>query len=80
VNLGIKGKVAVVAGASSGIGRAIAEVLSEEQANVAVLSRSKDKLERATVGIKEKTGGQVIAVPADVTDKKEVERAVSTMK
>ena len=45
MDLELTGKVAVVGGASKGLGRACAEVLAEEGARVVVCSRSKDELE-----------------------------------
>jgi 3-oxoacyl-[acyl-carrier protein] reductase len=51
MELGIEGKVALVLGASQGIGRGIAEVLAREGARVAIASRSAEKLERAAAEI-----------------------------
>ena len=46
MDLGLKGKVAIVGGASKGLGRACAEVLAEEGARVAVCSRTQADLEQ----------------------------------
>ena len=46
MDLELKGKVAIVGGGSSGLGRACAEVLAEEGANVTICSRSKGDLEK----------------------------------
>jgi 3-oxoacyl-[acyl-carrier protein] reductase len=55
VDLGIEGRVALVTGASRGLGRAIAEALGREGASVALASRSLDELERVAAGIDSKT-------------------------
>ena len=64
MNLGIKGKVALVLGASRGIGRGIAAALAREGARVAISSRSAEVLEEAAAAI----DGEVRAFPADTTD------------
>jgi len=53
VNLGLENRVALVMGASRGIGRAIAAALAREGARVAISSRSQEKLKEATAGIGE---------------------------
>jgi 3-oxoacyl-[acyl-carrier protein] reductase len=64
VDLGIEGKVALVLGASKGIGQGIAGALAGEGARVAVASRSSEALERAAGEI----DGEVKAFPADTED------------
>jgi len=64
VELGLKGRVALVMGASRGIGRAIAAALAEEGARVAIASRSAEKLEQAAAEI----GTAVTPFTADTTD------------
>jgi 3-oxoacyl-[acyl-carrier protein] reductase len=64
VNLGLEGRVALVMGASRGIGRAIAAALAGEGAKVAIASRSPEKLEQAAAEI----GTGVSAFPADSGD------------
>jgi len=68
MDLGIRGKVAVVCGASAGMGKAAAQSLSAEGARVAICSRNREALEAAAREIGSATGGEVLAHPADVTD------------
>ncbi|WP_047866074.1 SDR family NAD(P)-dependent oxidoreductase [Rubrobacter aplysinae] len=63
----LDGKVAVITGASSGIGEATAEALAAEGASVAVAARRKDRLESLSQRI-EGNGGRVLTVECDVTD------------
>jgi 3-oxoacyl-[acyl-carrier protein] reductase len=64
MDLGLKGRVALVMGASSGIGRAIAEALAREGAAVAICSRSLERLEEAAAEI----GAGATAFVADASD------------
>src|SRR5438270_1801569 len=64
------GRVAIVTGASSGIGRATAEMLVARGARVAVFARSAGKLK----SLARKHEGRMLAVPGDVSDAKSVER------
>lgn len=68
MDLGLKGKAALVCGSSQGIGRAIADALAAEGADVVINGRSPEKLARVRGEIAAATGAQVIAVPADLTD------------
>ncbi|WP_410566300.1 SDR family oxidoreductase [Amycolatopsis sp. cmx-4-61] len=70
----LAGRVAVVSGASSGIGAATATRLAELGAKVAVLARRKDKLDALAETIRT-GGGTAIAVPVDVTDREAVQAA-----
>jgi 3-oxoacyl-[acyl-carrier protein] reductase len=78
VDLGISGKVALVAGASKGIGRATAELLAREGCRVAVaaLEHDQESIDETVAGIIE-AGGQAIGVAADFTVGEKVERAVA---
>jgi 3-oxoacyl-[acyl-carrier protein] reductase len=62
VDLGLKGKVAMVAGASRGLGYAVAEALAREGARVSIASRDEQAIKAAAAQI----GGDVLAVPVDV--------------
>jgi len=70
----LKGKHAVVTGGSRGIGRAIAEYLLRAGAAVAICSRSRDSVERASAELKQSTGGEIFGEPADVSKSDQVER------
>jgi len=73
MDLGIKGKVAVVCGASSGLGKAAAAALAREGAKVAICSRQAARVETAGREIESATGGQILAVAADVTDARAID-------
>jgi len=72
----LAGRVAVVTGASSGIGRACALLLAARGAKVAVLARRKQALDRLVAEIAE-AGGKAIAIEVDVTDQASVEAAAA---
>jgi NAD(P)-dependent dehydrogenase (short-subunit alcohol dehydrogenase family) len=61
----LKGKVAVITGANSGIGECTAELFSKEGAAVVLVARRKEKLKKVAERIK-KAGGQALAVTGDV--------------
>ena len=71
----LQNRVALVTGASRGIGAATAEVLAKRGARVAVTARTLVDLDRVAGGIKA-AGGQALAVPCDVLDQEEVEAMV----
>lgn len=66
MDLGIEGRVALVMGASSGIGRGIAASLAREGARVAMASRSEERIEAAAAEVG--GGGEVAAFTADTND------------
>jgi 3-oxoacyl-[acyl-carrier protein] reductase len=66
MDLELKDKVAIVGGASKGLGRACAQVLAEEGARVAVCSRSRDDLEKAAQEIRGATGRDVLVFAGDL--------------
>ena len=68
MDLGIDGRVALVMGASRGIGRAIAGSLAREAARVAIASRSPERVEEAAEELRAETGGEVTAFTADAED------------
>lgn len=72
----LTGKVAVVTGASSGLGADAARAYAEYGADVALLARRKDKLEALAADIR-KTGRKAIAVACDVSDEENVKTAVN---
>lgn len=72
----MKGNVALVTGASSGIGKATAEAFAAKGANVVVAARRKDELDNLVATIEAK-GGKASAVKTDVSDAKSVEQMVA---
>lgn len=68
MDLGLKGKAALVCGSSQGLGRAIAGALAAEGADVVVNGRSAEKLERVRSELEGATGARVAAFAADLTD------------
>jgi 3-oxoacyl-[acyl-carrier protein] reductase len=66
MDLEVKNKVAIVGGASKGLGRACAEVLAEEGVKLAVCSRTQAELERAAQEIRDRTGADVLALAGDL--------------
>ena len=73
----LSGQVALVTGASSGIGLHLARGLAERGLAVAGMARSADRLTEAMAEVAEDTGARTLAVPADVTDRASVEEAVA---
>ena len=79
MELGLKGKVAWVNGASSGLGRASAVALAGEGASVALSARRNDLLDEIAAGITGDTGSRCLALPLDVTDKDAIASAAQTI-
>ena len=73
MDLGLKGKVAMVAGASRGLGFAVAQSLVEEGAIVSISSRSESAIQAAAV----KLGGQTLGTAADVKSADAIQRWAS---
>src|SRR5256886_8632638 len=76
MDLGLSDKVALVPGASSGLGLAIAHELAAEGASVAIVSRRQDALDRAAKAILERSRSRVLPIAGDVTKNEDVERVV----
>lgn len=70
----LTGRVALVTGASGGLGLRFAQVLAANGAAVALVARRRDKLEEARAGI-ESAGGKAVSVEADVRDRDAMRRA-----
>jgi meso-butanediol dehydrogenase/(S,S)-butanediol dehydrogenase/diacetyl reductase len=71
----LAGKVALITGGGTGIGRAIALAFTREGAKVAVAGRRKEKLQETLLELK-KQGGEGLAIALDVAKAKDAERAV----
>jgi len=67
MNLGLQHKVAMVGGASKGLGYGVARALAEEGASVSIASRDQAAVDRAAARIAGETGAQVLAVAADLS-------------
>jgi 3-oxoacyl-[acyl-carrier protein] reductase len=78
MDLGLKGKVAFVAAASRGLGRAVAEELAAEGASLVLCARNEETLSIAGVQIAETSGVPVHWVVADVSNFDDVSRAVQS--
>ena len=76
MDLGLRGRAALVTGASRGIGRGIAMELAREGCRVAVCARGKDALDAAAAEVRA-LGVEVVAVAADVTTAEGVQAAVA---
>lgn len=74
MDLGIRGKVAIVLAASKGLGRACAAALAAEGVNLVIGARNQQVLEEAARQIERTTGSKVLAVPTDVTKAEELKR------
>ena len=74
MNLGIAGKTALVSASSRGLGRAVAEELAAEGANLVMCARHDAALQEAAAAIRDASGVKVIAIAADVSDPEAVER------
>jgi len=80
MDLGIKGKRAIVTGGGSGIGFQTARQFLEEGARVLIAGRTKEKIEKARDELAKKTGGEVHAVQADMRNEADIKRMVATAK
>ncbi|HSF17834.1 MAG TPA: SDR family oxidoreductase [Vicinamibacteria bacterium] len=80
MDLGLTGKVALIAGASRGLGKAVAETLAAEGARIAIASRNADALESAAKEIETRHRAEVLFRPTDVTIEREVNAWVAAAK
>ena len=76
MDLGLRGRVAVVAAASKGLGKAVALGLAREGARVAIFSRDEGQIKAAGDEIARDTGAEVLALAADVTREEDLGRVV----
>ena len=75
MDLGLKGRVAVVTGASKGIGKAIARGLANEGVDLVLLARGPEAIEEAAKEIRRSTGVRVLALAVDVRQEEAVRNA-----
>src|SRR5262245_6348679 len=80
MDLGIKGKVAAVAAASKGLGKASALELAREGCAVAICARDEAALSATAQEIRDATGARVVSVVADMTKAVDITRFIETTK
>src|SRR5438105_7765660 len=78
MDLELAGKVAIVGGASKGLGRACAEVLAGEGVTVALCSRARADLDKAAQEIRDTTGADVLAFAGDLDSPEVVRELIAT--
>jgi len=78
LELGLKGKVAVVTGGTEGIGRATALRFAREGARVAICARRQEPLDKTAAEIR-KAGAEVLAVSADMSQAADIERFIKAV-
>ncbi|MBU4099156.1 SDR family NAD(P)-dependent oxidoreductase, partial [Patescibacteria group bacterium] len=77
MNLGLKNKVAIVLGASKGLGKACAKALALEGSQVVIGSRDEKILKDTALELEKETGSKILAVSTDVTIPKDLENFVA---
>src|SRR5215510_7296398 len=77
MDLGLKGKRAIVTGGSLGIGKAIARELAREGVDVAIVARNRERLEATAKELSAETGQRVIALATDVTSREQVDSMIA---
>jgi 3-oxoacyl-[acyl-carrier protein] reductase len=80
MDLGIKGRRAIVTGGSGGIGFETARQLLEEGARVLIAGRDEKKLNQARDDLEKRTGGEVHSVVADMAKEADIDKMVETAK
>src|SRR5437588_339084 len=78
MDLGIKGRRAIVTGGGSGIGYETARLFLEEGVRVLIAGRTAQKINKARDALAAETGGEVHAVQADMTREADIARMVET--
>jgi len=77
MDLGLKGKVALVTGGSKGLGRAIATEFAKEGAHVSLCARGQQELAAAAEGLRQ-YGVSIVVTPADVTKGEDIQQVIDT--
>ncbi len=78
MDLGIAGKVALVAASSRGLGRAVAEELAAEGVNLILCARGEQELAETAAAIRGASGVKVVTVVADLARSSDIDRVVKT--
>src|SRR5689334_15803450 len=74
MDFGLSGKVAMVGGASKGLGYAVARALAAEGAHVSIASRDRDAIDKAASRLSRDAGSEVLPVAADLSKAEAIER------
>ncbi len=77
MELGLRGKYAIVTGGSRGIGKAIARELAREGVDLAIVARTKADLETTAGELESETGRRILPLVTDVTSKEQVDNMVA---
>ena len=77
MELGLTDKIAVIGASSKGLGRAIALGLAQEGAKVTICARNSEALDATAEDIRRQTGGEVLAVPTDVSQPEQVDALIT---
>ena len=78
MDLGLRGKVGLVSASSKGLGRAIAEELASEGANLVMCARGEEALRATAESIRKTSGVKVVEVAADVSQQAGIDRVAKT--
>lgn len=78
MDLELKGKVAIIGGASKGLGIACAQILAEEGAKITICSRTEADLQQAAAEIRDTTGAEVLVIPADLESHESIKSLIAT--
>lgn len=78
MDLELRGKVAIVGGASKGLGKACAEVLAEEGAKLVLCSRTQVDLEQAAQAIRDATDADIVVFPGDLDRYDTIQNLITT--
>jgi 3-oxoacyl-[acyl-carrier protein] reductase len=76
MDLGLTGKVAVVAASSTGLGKAVAMGLAQEGADVVICARGKEKLHATAAEIQTIVNSKILAIQADVTKVEDIDKLI----
>ena len=80
MELGIKGKRALVTGGATGLGKSMAEYFLELGANIVIASRKQENLDKTANELMRKKGGNVLGITCDVRNYEEVENTLAQIK